>query len=144
MRLREMLRQTGDIDIVVGTSLESMVLMFNELAAQGEASNKGVGKAYVGKISINYLPEGHLKGFDHSFALQETRQVLVRGTPVTVQVPEVCIAAKLSGSFQLKDIHDIRMLHEALGKDIDEAKMRSALERIKQECKMDLYKRITS
>ena len=137
--LRDRLRRTGDIDTIVNAPLEEMVLLFNELTAQGVASNRGFGKAFIGGVSINYMPKGYLQGFSHEFAFGETEYKDVRGTQVNVQAPEICIAAKLTGSFQLKDIQDIRLLHRELGGKLDESKIRHALPQLGQEGKMDVY-----
>jgi len=141
--LHSKLRKTGDIDIVVDAPLEEMILLFNELTSQGEASNREPGRAFIGPVSVNYLPEGYLHGFDHQFALSETELKNLRGTQVKVQVPEVCIAAKLTGSFKNKDITDIRALHRELGENLDESKIRHALSLLGKEEKMDVYHGLT-
>ncbi|HLC75164.1 MAG TPA: hypothetical protein VJH88_04905 [Candidatus Nanoarchaeia archaeon] len=88
-KLTDLLRRTGDIDIVVDAPIEEMVLMFNELASEGRASNSIKGKPRVGNVSINYLVPGELKGVDHKLSLEESEYKRISGTQVHVETPEM-------------------------------------------------------
>jgi hypothetical protein len=147
VQLQRMLRKTGDIDIAVDADLGELVCLFNELAAEGKASNRSVGNAFVGRVSIQYAVPGDLYGYEdnHSFVMQDGEYVtLSDGIVVKSSSPEALIAAKLSGSFKPKDRLDILNLKEALGEDIDELKIKRILALLGQEDQIDKYKSLTS
>ncbi len=139
---RDSFRKTGDIDLAVGESLERMLLFFNELTALGVASNIGAGSAIIGPVKINYCVPGEVKGFKdrHDYLLQHCNTIplrLGRGRVwVSVEDPELVIAAKLTGSLKPKDTLDIRMLR-ATG--VSDAAVRKVLAELGIPEKFDLY-----
>ena len=139
---RDSFRKTGDIDLAVGESLEQMLVFFNELTALGVASNTGAGSASIGPVQINYCVPGKVKGFEdrHAYLLDHCSTIplqLGRGRVwVSVEDPELVIAAKLTGSLKPKDTLDIRRLR-ATG--VSDAAVRKVLAELGMPEKFDLY-----
>jgi hypothetical protein len=141
---KKMLRKTGDIDIVIDAPLEEQVLLFNELVQGGYASANEMGSAQFGRVVVNYIAPEEVKGFggieeELIFSETEYRQ-LPHGGDICVTKPEQTIAAKLTGSYKLKDVTDIKRLLVVFKDRIDEAKLIRFLELLGKPEKFETYR----
>ena len=122
--LEDLLRRTGDVDVIVRPTEEiSMCTFFNYFSALYPHFKvfNGTDHALVAGLVINYLDSPQkLKGFGYLFStiLDKSESVLVsfgnKTTAFSVQAKEYLIAAKLSGDrLKPKDSIDVQALLKA-------------------------------
>jgi hypothetical protein len=103
--LDHLLRQTGDVDVVVAGEDARVVRALNRVAASRRprlkvVQNPGARNARVGLLNVDWINEpSSLRGLEDAWPLSIERGPVVRigQLEVSVQQPEVLVAAKLTG-----------------------------------------------
>lgn len=130
--LDHLLRATGNVEIVVNGEDARIVRALNRLAALRPGltvvQNPAAKNARVGPLNVDWINEpSRLRGMEGAWARSVERGpvVRVRGVALTVQQPEVLVAAKLTGQkVRPQDELDVAGVLQA-GVVLDEALLRN-------------------